>query len=395
MSRSSRFEGAGRVCGLVGKWAAGAGLALALAILPGCGNKESGQLPEVSGEAIQAKRDEIKEFALVRAYPDQDGDTLAIALEFSRPLVGTQDFDKLITFATSVNDKSSWKLDDSGKVLRFPFVSVNTEYTVTVSGKLAAADGSALGRDIEQKVYTGELEPAVGFASQGSVLPARDSRGLPVVSVNVPEVDVEFLRVREKSLPQFFAEYQRGGRRSGWELDNEYNEGAPLSKLAESVYVNRFVLGGKRNERAVTYLPIQDIEELQEPGLYFAVMKRTGQFREQFETTFFTVSDIGLHVRAYKDKLFVHTASLEDGAGINSIDLQIIDGSGETALKGQTDRNGNAMLPYKLDAAHVLIARRGNDVSMLPFNQPALDLSEFAVSASPHCCATTTASRCR
>jgi alpha-2-macroglobulin len=357
-----------------------AGLVLVLSLLPGCSNKETGQLPEVSGEAIKAKREEIKEFTVVRAYPDQDGDTLAIALEFSRPLVGTQDFDKLITFATSVDDKSSWKLDDSGKILRFPFVSVNTEYTFTISSKLAAADGSNLGRDIEQKVYTGELEPAVGFASQGSVLPARDSRGLPVVSVNVPEVDVEFLRVREKSLPKFFADYQRGGRRSGWELDSEYGDKTPLSTLAESVYTNRFVLGGKRNERAVTYLPIQDIDELQEPGLYFAVMKRSGQFREQYETTFFTVSDIGLHVRAYKDKLFVHTASLQDGSGTSGVALQVIDASGEAVLKGQTDRNGNAMLPYKLDAAHVLIARRSSDVSMLPFNQPALDLSEFAVS---------------
>ncbi len=385
MCRMSRFEVVSRVCSLLQgrRWGTGVGLGLVLAamtLLPGCGNKETGQLPAVSGEAIQAKRQDIKDFALVRAYPDQDGDTLAIALEFSRPLVGTQDFDTLITFATSVNDKSGWKLDDSGKILRFPFVTANTEYTLTVSGKLAAADGSALGRDVEQKVYTGELDPAVGFASQGSVLPARDSRGLPVVSVNVPEVDVEFLRVREKSLPQFFAEYQRGGRRSGWELDNDYGDGTPLSKLAEPVYTNRFVLGGKPNERAVTYLPIQDIEELQEPGLYFAVMKRTGQFREQFETTFFTVSDIGLHVRAYKDKLFVHTASLQDGASVKGVDLQIINASGETTLKGQTDRNGNAMLPYTLDAAHVLIARRSSDISMLPFNQPALDLSEFAVS---------------
>src|SRR5690606_38807122 len=38
------------------------------------------------------------------------------------------------------------------------------------------------------------------------------------------------------------------------------------------------------------------------------------------------------------------------------------------------------LLEYTLDAAHVLVASRGNDVSMLPFNQPALDLSEFAVS---------------
>lgn len=380
MCRSSRFGVLGRVCGQMRKWVAGAGVALVLVALTGCGNKETGQLPEVSGEAIQAKRDEIKGFALVRAYPDQDGDALAIALEFSRPVVGTQDFDQLIAFDTPPKEKSGWKLDDSGKILRYPFVAANTDYTLKISAKLAAADGSTLGRDVEQKVYTGELKPAAGFASQGSVLPARESRGLPVVSVNVPEVDVEFLRVREKSLPQFFSEYQRGGRRSGWELDNEYGDNTPLSKLAEPVYTNRFVLGGKRNERVVTYLPIQDIEELQEPGLYFAVMKRTGQFNDQFETTFFTVSDIGLHVRAYKDKLFVHTASLEDGSAISGVELQVLDGPGETILKGQTDRNGNAMLPYKLQAAHVLVARRGKDVSLLPFNQPALDLSEFAVS---------------
>ena len=281
MCRSSRFGLVGRVRGLVGKWAAGAGLAMLLVALPGCGDKAKGQLPEVSGEAIQAKHEETKTFAVLRAYPDQDGDTLSVALEFSRPVVGTQNFDQLIAFDHPPTEKSGWKLDDSGKILRYPYVAVNTDYVLKISGKLAAADGTTLGRDVEQKVYTGELKPAVGFASQGSVLPARESRGLPVVSVNVPEVDVEFLRVREKSLPQFFHEYQRGGRRSGWELDSEYDGQTPLEKLAEPVYTNRFALGGKRNERMVTYLPIQDIEELQAPGLYFAVMKRTGQFGEQ------------------------------------------------------------------------------------------------------------------
>ena len=41
--------------------------------------------------------------------------------------------------------------------------------------------------------------------------------------------------------------------------------------------------------------------------------------------------------------------------------------------------NGNALLNYTLDAGHVLTASRGKDISMLPFNQPALDLSEFSV----------------
>lgn len=354
-----------------------------VAFSAGC-RRDTGQLPEVSGQAIRSERDAVQGFALLRAYPDQGEDSLALAVEFSRPLVGTQNFDRLLTFAEPVAGSSGWKLDESGKILRFPFVEANKHYTIRISGELTAADGSKLGRAVEQKVFTGNLDPAVGFASQGSVLPARDSRGLPVVSVNVDEVDVEFLRVEERNLPRFFARYQRGGRRGSWDLDHYVDEAdedsrRPLSHLAKSVYANRFVIGGKPNERMVTYLPLQDIQQLQEPGLYFAVMRRPGHFSDQYDTAFFTVSDIGLHTRAYKDKIFVHTASLKDGSAISGVELRVLDKRGEPILKGQTDGNGNALLEYTLDAEHVLTARRGGDISLLPFNQPALDLSEFAV----------------
>lgn len=354
---------------------------IAVSALAACKRNESGQLPEASGEPIKAQAAKVEGFALVGAYPDQHDGDLAIALEFSRPLVGSQDFDALLVVkdANGAAVKGSWVLDDKGRVLRFPSVEAAKDYEVTLKAGLSAADGTRLGKDDTRKVHTGELDPAVGFASQGSVLPARESRGLPVVSINVPEVDVEFLRVTEKQLPKFFAEYQRGGRRGSWDLDSEYGDSTPLGKLAEPVYLNRFVLGGKPNERVLTYLPIQDIRELQDPGLYFAVMKRTGKFAGEFETAFFTVSDIGLHTRAYKDKLFVHTASLQDGSATGSVELKVLDARGEAILAGKTDGNGNALLNYTLDAGHVLVATRGKDVSMLPFNQPALDLSEFAV----------------
>lgn len=351
-----------------------------LSMLIGCGRNETGQLPTATGEAIAAKAEAVKEFTLLRAWPDQKNDGLSLALEFSRPLVGTQDFDALVRFEEKVGtDESSWTLSDDGRTLRYPFVEPAKEYALVVSADLLAADGSRLGKELRQKVFSGELKPVAGFASQGSVLPARDSRGLPVVSVNVPEVDVEFLRVREKSLPMFFSQYQRGGRRGSWELDSDYDERTPISTLAEPVYVNRFILGGKQNERVLTYLPTQDIKELQEPGLYFAVLKRTGAFDGEFDTAFFSVSDIGLHTRAYKDTLFVHTASLKDGVPLKKVDLRVLDGKGEVVLKGSTDANGNALLDYTLDASHVLVAGSGKDTSFLPFNQPALDLSEFAV----------------
>ncbi|MFD0738041.1 alpha-2-macroglobulin [Lysobacter koreensis] len=358
-----------------------AGAFLLAALLAGCKRDHDGQLPAVSGEAIKAQRVAVQGFGLVAAFPDQKDEKLAIALEFSRPLVGTQEFDALlaVTDAKGAVVKGGWVLDDGGKVVRFPHVQAGRDYTIAIKAGITAADGDRLAREEKRSVHTGPLDPVVGFASQGSVLPARESRGLPVVSINVPEVDVEFLRIRDKELPKFFAEYQRGGRRGSWEMGSDYSDKTPLEKLAEPVYVNRFVLGGKPNERVLTYLPLQEIEELQKPGLYFAVMKRAGAFKDEYETAFFTVSDLGLHARAYKDKLFVHAASLESGAPIGGVELKVLDAAGEAVLKGETDRHGNALLAYKLDSAQVLVAQRGSDVSMLPFNQPALDLSEFAV----------------
>src|SRR3546814_19387129 len=74
------------------------------------------------------------------------------------------------------------------------------------------------------------------------------------------------------------------------------------------------------------------------------------------------------------DTLFPYTTLFR------SVELQILDPQGDIFLKGETDGNGNALLNYTLQSNHVLVARRGSDVSLLPFNQPALDLSEFAVS---------------
>ena len=356
-------------------------LVATLLALGGCSRDADGQLPSASGEAITAKREAVKGFGLVAAYPDEADDTLAIAVEFSRPLVGTQSFDDLLAVRDGQGAviKGSWVLDDDGRILRFPHVEAGKDYDVRIGRGITAASGERLGKDLQQKVHTGPLEPAVGFASQGSVLPARESRGLPVVSVNVPEVDVEFMRVREKSLAAFFAEYQRGGRRGAWQLEGDYGDKTPLSKLADPVYLNRFVLGGKPNERVVTHLPLQDIEELQQPGLYFAVMKRAGQFADEYDTAFFTVSDLGIHARAYKEAVFVHAASLASGDAVGKVNLRVLDARGETVFKAETDSNGNALLDYTLDAGHVLLATRERDISMLPFNQPALDLSEFAV----------------
>ncbi|HEY6984689.1 MAG TPA: MG2 domain-containing protein, partial [Rhodanobacteraceae bacterium] len=362
-----------------------------LLLVAGCNRSATEHVPEVQGkkpvaaEQAPPKKEQPAGFALVSANAEPYEGQLALTLGFSQPVVGTQAFDTLIVVTGPKGEavQGSWALDEDAKTLRFPYVQADASYTVRIKAELAAVDGKTLGSEVSKEVYTGPMLPNAGFASQGSVLPARETRGLPVVSVNVKEVDVEFLRVRDKEIANFFAAYQKNGKRSGYELDPRYGwsgrKGKPVAGIADSVYSNRFVLSGKENERTLNYLPIQNIAELAQPGLYFAVLKRAGSFDQEYETCFFFVSDIGLHTRAYKDQLFVHAASLKSGEPIGKIALSVLDAKGETVVAGDTDANGNAQLAYALNAEHVLIARSGNDVSLLPFNQPALDLSDFAV----------------
>jgi len=360
-------------------------VACVLAFTLGACKRDANQVPPVQGgEQPIDLRGKVAGFALVTAgRGDEDGEA-ALELEFSQPLVSTQEFDQLLVVKGPNGQliKGSWVLSDDGMKLRFPYVDASQTYSVLIRAGLTASDGKTLGKDEERKVFTGPMEPAVGFASQGSVLPARESRGLPVVSVNVPEVDVEFLRVRDSEVARFFAEYQRGGRRDGWQLDEgSYDSDSRHSvrEFADSVYLNRFVLGGAQNERRLTYLPLQDIGELQTSGLYMAIMKPVARFNGEYETAIFYVSDIGVHLRAYKDKVYVHTASLKSGDALGDVALSVLDREGETKVKATSDANGDALIAYKLNAEQVLIARRGKDVSMLAFNQPAVDLSEFAV----------------
>ena len=361
--------------------------AAAIASLAAC-NRPAERVPEVQGRkpvaAETAKATRIEGFALASARAEQHDGQLALALEFSQALVGTQAFDTLVSVTDPKGGavQGSWSLEEDGKTLHFPFVQADQSYSVKIKGELAAADGKTLGSDVSKDVYTGPMEPNAAFASQGNVLPARETRGLPVISVNVHDIDVEFMRVRDGEVANFFAAYQKNGKRSSYELDPRYGwgrEGAPISQIADSVYSNRFALSGKDNERTLSYLPIQNIGELSKPGLYFAVMKRAGSFNDEFETSFFFVSDIGLHTRAYEDALFVHAASLKSGTALSGVELSVLDGKGESVVAGKTDANGNAQLAYALKADQVLVAKNGNDVSLLPFNQPALDLSDFAV----------------
>ncbi|MEO6925280.1 MAG: MG2 domain-containing protein, partial [Rhodanobacter sp.] len=374
--------------------------ALLLAVLlAACGRgHDPGHPPALQGTpavaGTSAHPAATSEFALVSASSKSSDSRTALTLRFSAPLASAQTFDDLIAVTGPKGEvvSGSWSLQEDGKTLSFPFVQANMHYAVELKAGLLAADGRTLGHAVKHEVYSGNLPAAVGFASHGSVLPARGTRGLPLVSMNVHDADVQFFRVHDDALSDLFCAYPRNGHRDSYELDHEvsyYNNCAegddrrsklPITQIADPVYANHYTLGGEPNERTVTYLPVQNIKELSQPGVYMAVVKAGGTFQGGYDTATFFVSDLGLHLRVYRDNALLHVASLRDGSPVSGVEVEIRDEGGRSKLKATTGAEGNALIAYKVKASDVLVARHGKDVSVLPFNKPALDVSNFDIS---------------
>jgi alpha-2-macroglobulin len=351
---------------------------------------------------------------LARLHEDKP----ALAVVFSDGVESDQVLDKLIE-VTDLGDaktakantstttsgsaglvKGGWIVSDNPHVLLFPFVKPGHQYRLKLSDTLLATSGRKLDQSHSCDVRSDEMAPSYFFASKGTVLPAGLNGGLPVVTVNVPEVDVEFLRVSPEKLPAFIdmvsgkksnhdsaedgesdedGNYDYWGNRnklkgqtSGWQLN-------ALQGIADSVYSNRFVTNEVQNSRKVSFLPVEKIAELKEPGIYVAVMRRPGFFDNDYQATYFYVSDIGLHVRRQVKQTDVFTTSLSSGKAQGSVELEILGAGGKVLLRGTTDGNGHGVLPGLPDGARLLLARRGKETSIIALQEPGLDLAEFDI----------------
>lgn len=331
-------------------------------------------------------------FGVEKVVGEQRDGNAAIVVYFNRPLKQVQAFSQLLHGSQGERRGlyGNWGVSDDGKSLIYPNVAPKGSYKVRIDGELLAADGSKLVSAVEREVEAGGAAPALSFASTGSVLPARGSRGLPVVFTNVESADIEFYRVHEASLSSLFCLFPRNTTGTSYGLSSggyincaERSVLNSLSDLGTSVYANHYKLNGKTDVRTQAYIPIQTVPQLAEPGVYMAVMKQAGNFNSYYSTSIFYVSDLGLHVRLYDGSALLHVASLQTGKPLADVEVRVDNQRGATQFSGKTDKDGNLLVKHKIDRNDVLIAKRDKEISVLPFNRPALDVSNFDISGRP------------
>lgn len=333
--------------------------------------------PDSATLAKLAQQNEGKALTLLDASEVQLEGASALVLTFSVPLDPNQDFTKTVHAVDKKNGKidGAWELAPNLKELRLRHLEPKRELIVTVDPELVAVNKETLGKGVEKTISTRDIAPTVGFASRGSLLPGKVVEGLPVMALNVNNVDVNFYRVKPESLASFVSSWEYRNSLSNWESDE-------LLKMADLVYTGRFDLNPERNTREKLLLPLKDIKPLQQSGVYIAVMNQAGHYNYSNAATLFTLSDIGLSAHRYHNRLDVFTQSLENGAAQSAVDVQLLNEKGQTLAQANSDAQGHATLQTDKEAALVL-ARKDGQTTLLDLKLPALDLAEFAIAGAP------------
>ncbi|MCU1723969.1 alpha-2-macroglobulin family protein [Pseudomonas sp. 5P_5.1_Bac1] len=329
--------------------------------------------PTTVDVAALAQRYAGRELNVVDVSEVQLDGASALSVTFSAPLDADQPFAERLHLVDTVKGKvdGAWELSNNRMELRLRHLEPKRKLVLTIDAGLLSVNGQRLAGEYVSRLETRDMEPSIGFASRGSLLPTRLAEGLPVIALNVAKVDVEFFRIKSESLPTFLGSWGRNSALQSYEANE-------LLPMADLVYAGRFDLNPAANTRETLLLPMAGIKPLQEAGVYLAVMRASGTYNYSQPATLFTLSDIGLSVHRYSNRLDVFTQALEGGKALSGVELDLLDNEGKLLGQGKTDSSGHAQLPLP-PKADVLLARQGEHTTLLRLNSAALDLSEFTV----------------
>lgn len=297
-----------------------------------------------------------------------------LVLSFSVPLEQKQEFADFITLSDLSAKQAlepAWQLSADAMELHLAHLPPRHELNIQVQAGLQAITGVRLQQDHQSKLTTRAMEPMLGFASKGSLLPIELAGGLPVQSLNVSEVDVDFFRIHEAAIPAFVADYD-SSTFSVWSNDE-------LQARAQLVYSGRFDLQSRPNVQQRSLLPVREIAALQQPGLYYAVMRQAGNLQYSQPATLFSLSDIGLSVHRSANRLDVFALSIASGKSLPGVNIRLLNKKGQPLDVGnaRTAADGHLQLPLPAGAV-MLLASHKQQTSFLPLGRSALDLSEFS-----------------
>ncbi|MCA8959954.1 MAG: hypothetical protein KDC38_05555, partial [Planctomycetes bacterium] len=301
--------------------------------------------------------------------PEFDG-TARVAISLNRRLDFQQPLEAVEVEPPVVGLTRSVHYDD---VVLHGVFRPGERYTITLPVGLRARDGSTLGKGVTRSIEIPDPAPAVSFPLGRGQLSSSGHRALEFDTVGVESVRFSAWRVHANNIvPLLRGEEQAATSRA----------------LATHRWVNDAEPKRIRHERL-------DLHELlgDRVGVYQLEAAAEGHrwVRDHAQVT---VSDLGLSVRRGvigtdrrpEEEWCVWVTSVERGAPLEDVELELRSYSDQVLARGRTETDGTCRLHTVDDpdgAPFVLIAARGDDLNYLPVSRAPAVLDHVETSGRP------------
>ena len=259
-------------------------------------------------------------------------------------------------------------------------------YSFNLRAGLPSTVKETLPKSAEFNVYVRDRKPFVRFTSRAYVLPRTGQRGIPVVSVNTPAVNVKIFRIGDRNLINTVlgSDFQR--TLSSYELSELGDE------KGVKVWQGELATGNTLNADVTTAFPIdQAIGEMQ-PGVYVMTAAPKGPSASsdddysQLATQWFIVSDLGLTAFSGNDGIHVFVNSLTSTEPVAKTEVRLVARNNEILSTKRTDDAGHVLFEAGLargegglSPALLSVTGDKNDYAFLSLKSTAFDLTDRGV----------------
>jgi uncharacterized protein YfaS (alpha-2-macroglobulin family) len=245
-----------------------------------------------------------------------------------------------------------------------------SSYTLTVAKGMPATDEAVLQEEYQEEVDLPDLEPSVGFQSQGLFLWSEGQHAVALEAVNAPKVRMTIDRVYLNNL--FFL-FQYGGfydSETGYFDELNHALGDRLKEVTLDV-------GGAKNKRRVYPVDLDKLVKTQEPGLYRVSVGQPDAY--EASQRWLLLTDLGVVAKRGPGEILVWVSSLKDLSPVGDAKVTLLSDQNQVMASGRTDGAGvwRVYDPKALSTGkgtpYMVTIEKGDDFSFLLLDQMAID----------------------
>ena len=333
--------------------------------------------------ALKALFEDAKQkygFRVLDYLVNADASDPRVCVQFSEDLKrGRVDYMPFVT----VEGAAPVALQANGRELCVDGIKRGVRTAVTLREGLPAEIGENTLKPITLSVFIRDRAPTVRFTGLNYVLPGAGRHGVPVVSVNAPEIAVDIYFVPERGLAgfvkgtQFLAQISKEDARS------------IAAESGQKIWSGTLTADVKSNAEVTTSFPLDEALKDRAPGVYVMVAAPVGARSEDWEqkaTQWLLVSDLGLTTLSNQSGLSVFVRSLNSAAALADTEVTLIARNNTVLGKAKTDDQGLAAFAGGLmrgtgGNAPALVTADGakGDFGFIDINRSAYDFSDRGV----------------